>query len=768
MKSSNHKSRQLTAFLHQDKMKFLRIYSIVAIAGILLASCSATKKVPDGDALYLGATVKVDGPNLTTKEKGNLRSDLASMTRPRPNQRILGIPFKLLLNNNRLFRKKFGEPPVLLSQVNLEYNAKTLQNSLENRGYFYAKVSGDTTVKRKKARAIYTVQTGNQYKIDSVTFLNDTSVLQRTILESSSKTLLKSGDPFDLSVIKAERERIDAYLKERGFYYFNYDQLIIQVDSTVGVNKVNLFVKVKPAIPDQSTLVYRINDVFIFTNYFLNQNTSDTVKRMAEFYKGYYVVDRRKIYKPRLFEQAMQFEPGDIYNRKDHNQSINRLVNLNLFKFVKNRFEPVAGIDTPKLNTYYYLTPLPKKSLRAEVNASTKSNSQTGSSFTVGFRNRNTFRGGELFTVDATVGFEVQVSRNLGGYNTFHYGLESKMIVPRFITPFKIDTRGGYVPRTTFSLAYDMLSKQKLYTMQSFRAGFGYNWKETLQKEHELNIVSINYVQPLTITDLYKDSAAGNPTLLKAVEKQFILGTNYNYNYNQLAGKPANSGGMYFNGNADISGNIAGLATGANAKDGKQKNIFSAPFAQYVRLESDLRYYLKISPRLIWANRIITGIGVPYGNSLQLPYIKQFFAGGTNSIRAFRSRSVGPGYYIDTLNKGFLPDQSGDIKLEINTELRAKLFGIVNGALFIDAGNVWLYRKDPLKPGGEFTGDFIKQLAIGGGAGLRFDVTFLIIRFDVAVPFRKPYPPNWVLNRLREPDYRKQNVVYNIGIGYPF
>jgi len=173
---------------------------------------------------------------------------------------------------------------------------------------------------------------------------------------------------------------------------------------------------------------------------------------------------------------------------------------------------------------------------------------------------------------------------------------------------------------------------------------------------------------------------------------------------------------------------------------------------------------------MVWANRIITGVGIPYGNSLQLPYIKQFFAGGTNSIRAFRSRSIGPGYYQDTVSRSFLPDQSGDIKLEINSELRAKLIGIVHGAIFIDAGNVWLFRKDTLKPGGEFTGEFLKQLAIGGGVGLRFDISFLVVRFDVAFPFRRPYPPNWVLNQVNfnEPAWRRQNIVYNLGIGYPF
>jgi outer membrane protein insertion porin family len=748
-------------------------YIIFLLTLSLLASCSATKKVPAGDALYMGAAIKFDSSGLSAKKRKELRSDLGSLTRPRPNARILGIPFKLLFYNSKLFRKK-GEPPVLLSAVNPEHNEKVLQSSLENRGYFIAKVRGDTTVKRKKARAVYTVQPGPQYTISQVKFSEDTSILQKTLNETADKTFLKPGDPFDLAVIKGERERIDAHLKEKGFYYFDPDFIIVKADTTVGDNKVNLFVKVKRETPAQSREIYTISDVFIYSQFGLRANRSDTTKAKAEYYKGYYVVDPGKLYKPRLFEQAMQFDPGDVYNRTDHSQTISRLVNLNLFKFVKNRFEPVPGIDSAKLNAYYYLTPFPKKSLRGEVNANTKSNNLTGSSITVGWRNRNTLRGGELFTVDATGGFEVQYSGQMQGFNTFRAGIETNFVLPRFLTPFfRLEPKGSFVPKTNFLLAYDILNKQKLYSMQSLRAAWGYNWKENIYKEHQFNLVSINYVQPLFITDLYRDSAAKYPTLLKAVEKQFILGTNYNYNYNQLVGKPAMSSGIYLNGNIDLSGNIAGLLTGADAKNNKPKNILNAQFSQYVRFETDTRYYVKLSGTSVWANRFIAGLGLPYGNSLQLPYIKQFFTGGTNSIRAFRSRSLGPGTYRDTVITTFLPDQSGDIKLELNTEIRAKLFSIVHGAIFVDAGNIWLFNEDPNKKGAKFNKNFLKEIAVGGGVGLRFDISFLVIRLDVAIPFRKPYLPEgerWVINQFNfsSPAWRRENIIYNLGIGYPF
>jgi outer membrane protein insertion porin family len=750
-----------------------RNYIFIFIGAALLASCSSTRKVPKGDALYTGAAIKVDGPDLSAKKKKELREDLKSLTRPNTNKKILGIRYKLLFYNMGLFKKKLGEPPVLLSNLNLEYNVKVLQSSLENRGYFHAKVQGDTVVKRKKASANYTVQTGNQYSISEIQFARDTAILEKTITESTDKTFLKNGEPFDLAVIKGERDRIDAYLKERGFYFFNPDFIIVQADTTIGGNKVNLYVKVKPDAPPQARNVYRINDVFIFTNYRLQTPESDTLKSQATYYKGYYVIDRRKLYKPQLFEHAMQFDPGDVYNRTDHSRTLNRLVNLNVFKFVKNRFEVVPGVDSPKLNTYYYLTPFPKKSIRAEINASTKSNNLTGSSITIGWRNRNTLRGGEIFSIDATGGFEVQYSSQFRGYNTFRYGIEGNLVVPRFIIPFfDVRTKGGFMPKTNILLGYDLLTKQKLYTMQSFRANFGYIWKESLQKEHTFNPVSINYVQPLLVTDLYEARTADNPTLLKAIEKQFIIGSNYNYNYNGMFGKPPMSGGSYFNGLIDLSGNIAGLLTGANAKDGKPSTILNAQFSQYAKFESDYRYYFKLSPKMILANRVIAGLGFPYGNSEALPYIKQFFIGGTNSIRAFRSRSIGPGTYIDTMNTTFLPDQSGDIKLELNTELRIKLSGILHGALFIDAGNIWLYNTDSLKPGAKFSKDFLKELAVGAGVGLRFDISFLVLRLDVAFPLRKPWlqDKRWVINGINfgEKAWRRENIVYNLGIGYPF
>ncbi|MBX2922715.1 MAG: BamA/TamA family outer membrane protein [Chitinophagaceae bacterium] len=762
------------------------IYQVLLWGGftVCFSACSTTRSVPAGDALYTGASVDIEDKAATKKERKRLETELSELARPLPNKKILGIPFKLMIYNmagnpkrekslSGWLKYKVGEPPVLLSKVSLDYNTKVLQSTLENQGYFKSSTLADTTVKNKKASATYTVTTGVRYTIHSIELPKDSSALQRCISEASAFTLLKKGNPFDLAVIKAERERVDAYLKEKGFYYFDPDYLIVEADSTAGDNKVDLFMKIKPGVPGRAKEVYTINDVYIFPGYRLNVNVADTLKKNAEFFEGYYLVDRRNTYKPAMFRQAMQFLPGNVYNRKAHSQSISRLVNLGVFKFVKNRFEPVEVNDSAKLNTYYYLTSLPKKSLRADINANTKSNNLTGSAITIGWRNRNIFKGGELLSIDATAGFEIQFSGQLKGYNTYRGGLETQLSFPRFIVPFfSVNTRGGFMPKTNLTLAYDMLSKERLYLMNSFRTNFGYAWKETIKKEHLLNPIAINYVQPLRVTQEYKDSVATNATLAKAIEKQFIIGSNYNYNYNELSVGNAVKG-FYFNGNLDLSGNIAGLITGANTRQGEAKTILGAQFSQYVKVETDFRYYIRLSSKNTWANRLIIGLGYPYGNSHELPFIKQFFAGGTNSIRAFRSRALGPGTYKDPAGTSFLPDQSGDIKLELNSELRAKLFSIVYGAVFVDAGNIWLYNDSPDKPGARFSNRFLKELAVGTGLGLRFDISFLVLRLDVAFPVRKPWlqeAQRWVIDDIQfgNKAWRKDNLVYNIGIGYPF
>ncbi len=756
---------------------------ISVVSYFFVAACSNTRHIPADDKLYTGANVIVGGTS-TVREKKVLQQDLRGLTRPKPNTTLFGMRLKLSIYN--LFRKrkpnsffgrirdKNGEPPVLLSQVDLQRNIRVLQSHLENKGYFRAKVDGDTITRGRKARARYSAEAGVQYMIDTIYFPNDSSLLSAAIRQSIDNSLLKEGKPFDLDVIKAERLRIDAYLKERGYYFFSPDFILLKTDTTLGNHLVNLHVTIKPDIPVESREVYRIRDVRIYSGYSLNTARIDTVTTNADFYKGYYIIDRRKRFKPSLFSEAMKFEPGDVYNRTDHNLTLSRLINLNVFKFVKNRFEVNSNSDSSLLDAYYYLTPLTKKSLRAELTTITRSNNLNGSLISVTWQNRNTFRGAEHLSITAYTGTDIQFSGALRGYNTFRTGAEMNFSIPRFVVPFaRFSNKGGYVPRTNIQIAYDILSRTKLYTLNSFRLGYGYLWKESIQKQHELYPISINYVQPINVTEEYNNLIHQDTLLARAVQKQFILGSTYQYNFNQLANGLQPTNAYYFNGLVDLSGNIAGLFTGANVKNGKEVRIRNVPFAQYIKVELDGRYYRRVGLYSTWASRALVGIGIPYGNSVQLPFIKQFFIGGNNSLRGFRSRSVGPGTYRYTGATDFLPDETGDIKLELNTEFRPRISGPLYGAIFLDAGNIWLMNDSihTHKPGGKFTGKFLNQLAVDAGIGLRLDITLFVIRFDIGFPLRKPWEQNpWVMNQIRfnSSRWRRENIIYNLGIGYPF
>jgi outer membrane protein assembly factor BamA len=752
--------------------------------------------VPKGDALYTGATVKVKDSTLSKKEKKKVEEATENLPQPKPNGRFFGIPFKLIVYNMagdtskhgfiRKFLRKIGTPPVLLSSVNLEYNVKLLTNYLQNLGYFKTVASGDTIVKHKKGHAYYTVTPGNAYTIKDVTFETDSSSLGQAIKLTRPKSFLKPGDDFNLAIIKAERERIDGILKERGYYFFSPDALIVEVDSTVGTDQVNMFLRVKEDAPDIAEKPYVIDSVYIFTDYRLNGTRSDTSLQRKALYGGYYIVDPRNRFRPKLFPQIMRFDSGDVYNRNDHNLTLSRLINLNVFKFVKNRFDvtPSPGADTGRLNAYYYLTPQEKKSLRAELSGNTKSNDYVGSQLTLSFKNRNTFKGAEELEIHGNLGTEVQYGGAKSGYNTYTFGAGASLTFPKFVVPFfHFNTTNAFVPKTRISLDYDLLNRRKLYTLSSVKGELGYEWKPSYDVSEKFNLFSVNYVHSVNVTKEYLDSIIKNPILKHSIDTQFIIGSNYTFTVNPFVSNELGSG-FFFEGLADFSGNVSGLFIPEDPVT-KQKRLFGAAISQYLKAQTDVRYYLQLSSKARLANRLLLGFGYPYGNSRQLPYIKQYFIGGNNSIRAFRSRSIGPGTYrpANADSATFFPDESGDLKLEMNTELRYQLNKIVGAAVFLDAGNIWLYNKDTttvpghpdqlLRPGVQFTSHFLNQLAVGTGIGLRLNFTILLLRLDLGMPLRKPWLPEgerWVLNKIDfgSSEWRRKNLILNIAIGYPF
>lgn len=750
---------------------------------LFAASCSNTKFLPEGELLYIGATVKVEGKEISNKEKKALKTALKSTLRPKPNSSFLGLRPKLFIYNlagtpkkekgwRYWLKTKVGEPPVLFSQVDLEYSKSVLQNFAENSGYFNTKTEADSTRHGKKATAEYIVKPLKRYKIREVKFPTDSSVISSAVRRTSSRSLLKKDNGYSLDIIKEERVRIDARLKEKGFFYFNPDYIKVQVDSTVADHQVDLIVKVKDETPKLAETPFKINKIIVYPNYSIGSDSLKPDYNSIKKYNDFTIIDPDNLFKPRIFDRALYFKKEDLYNRTNHNLSLNRLVNLGTFKFVKNQFKPSDTLGN-YLDAYYYLTPLPKKSLRLEVLAKTNSANYTGTELNLNWSNRNAFRGAELLTISAFGGVEVQVSGQNNGFNVYRVGTEANLVWPRFVSPLKLRSSSGFVPKTKATLGYEFQNRTKLYSLQTFKGSFGYLWKASEKKEHLLNVTEITYASPQNITPLYQEQILANPSLSKVIEKQLIFGPTYSYTYTNTVEKRRKNT-FYYKGSLDLAGNITGLATGANIKKGDTIKLFNVPFSQFIKVENDFRHYLKLGPDSQLASRIIVGAGFAYGNSNELPFIKQFFIGGTNSLRAFRARSIGPGTYDGNATaSSFLADQSGDLKLEFNTEYRAKIYGLVKGALFLDAGNIWLLKDNPEKPGAQFSKNFMNELAIGAGAGLRFDFSFLILRTDLAFPIRKPYLPDgqrWVLDQINFGSgmWRKENLVFNLAIGYPF
>lgn len=751
-----------------------------------IQSCSVARFVPEGEYLYTKGEVKVESDTIPERYIEPLEEELESLLRPQPNQQILGMMPKLYIfsmidsprNENSIkgwLKYQVGEAPVYLRDVNFEYNQNLLRNRLENLGFFEAEVTSDTTLREHKATVTYTATPGVIYRTQSITYEVDSTELGRDIISTRGESLLQEGRPFNLSTIIAERERIDNVLKNKGYYYFSPDYILVEVDSTSGNHQVDLYVTIKPETPPQAKQKHFINNIYIYPDYRGGQtNRRNRRPRNAENYRDqYYFVDPDYTFRRFALSRIMFFNRGDYYTRDAHSQTLNQLVNMGTFRFVKNEF---VDADTGKnlLDVYYYLTPMPKKGLRIEVLGKTAS-IYNGSELTVNWLNRNIFKSGELLTITGFGGFETQRGggEKLNSSYT-RYGVEAALSFPRLIAPFKWQPTRSFVPRTIIRAGYEFLNRRSAYTLNSLRFSYNYNWKESIQKEHDFGLFEVTYVQARNISDSFREEMATNPALAHTVEPQFTFGPNYFFTYTNTM-KTEKQHTFYYRGGLDLSANTYGLIKGSNYEEGRIFKIFKAEFSQYIKTESDIRHYLKLGENQVLASRAMFGFGYSYGNSWRLPYVKQFFSGGPNSLKGFRARAVGPGTYrdLDTGERNYFVDQTGDIKLELNTEFRSKLISILHGAVFVDAGNVWLQNRDANKPGAEFSSNFYKELAVSGGLGLRFDLSFLILRTDFGIPFRVPSNAEgqrWVFNKIDfgSRDWRRDNLIFNLAIGYPF
>lgn len=750
---------------------------------LLLSGCALQKRMPADEILFSGADLTWSG---ATEQVSSLEEFIQEdLLRPQPNTQIFGYPYRAALyyafgtpkkeNGLRVkLRRRFAETPVLLSPNLLDRQKQIMFDYLQEQGYFRPTIQGELVYQGKKAQIKYSIHLPPPHRVTQINYREPTQEGLREVFQEVSRgSLIQLQKPFQLEQVKAERERIPAAFRNRGYYFFTTNHIGIEADTNAANQTLQLTFFIKPDIPVRAQKAYLINDIHVYSD---GKTPSPIIDQPGDLFRGVLLEDSIPSYKQHLFTDAIGFRPGTYFSEELANITRTRLVGLNNFRFVETRYQVVNQLDSTFLNVYYYLSPQKKKSLRAELNAITRSNGLSGSQISLNWRNLNIFKGAELLTISAIGSAELQAGgRRVSEFrDNYRWGFESTLTLPRFWLPwFSIDPETSKIlPKTVAQLSYESFIKQGLYNLNSFRASLGYTWRQNARFTHAFTPLSLNLVQSSNFSEAFISEIFQDPRLLTILENQFIPSSTY-----QLFFTPAATRHHQWSltTSLDLAGNLAGLLHRWRRPDEPTGRFLGETYAQYARFEADVRYRRLFSVRNQWANRLFVGVGVPYGNSLQLPFVKQYFSGGNNSIRAFRARAVGPGTYARTgnLTEQFLGNNTGDIKLEWNTEWRHKLSDFFETAFFVDAGNVWMTR-DPFiyDEGALFKKDFYNDLAVGAGVGLRLDFSFVIFRLDLATPLRKPWQPEgqrWVFREMEwSKPWRQENLVLNLGVGYPF
>ena len=760
--------------------KKLSTYLLITTVQILIISCGVKKFIPEDQKLYTGATLDIKANDSITSVD-EVKSEILQIIRPNPNTKILGMRLGLYYHFKaqkekpgfitKFFNDKFGEEPVYLSEIERESTEDLIDNRLENRGFFENSLDSKIMDNGKMASIAYEATIKAPYRLQTYQ-LDSIPVAVKNIIESTfEETLIKKGDRFDLALFKSERQRIDDALKRKGYYNFNSDFLIFEADTNQYKNKrFDLYLRLKKETPNKSIVPYTLEEINVYPNYSLD--TDEKSKDTIVLDSIHYIQDSL-FFKPKRLAPYLLFEKGQRYHPNKSKLTSKRLSGIGTYKFVNIQYQEMDSVNdgvTPKnLRTSIYLSPLTKRSLRAELQAVSKSNNFAGPTLLARFSNRNLFKGGETLNFTSTLGYETQIGGNNDlGLSSLQLSLSGDLIFPRLLFPIKIDDPFEYeIPSTKISLGAELLDRSKLYRLTSLNTTFGYEWNANRFVFHGLNPISINYLSLTNTTDQFDQILENNRFLQSSFDQQFIAGLTYSFIYNEIE-KEGIKNGFFTKINLDVAGNLVDLlASNSSQNENGARTFLGLQYAQYVKVDTDIRYHLNFKNEHKLVSRLFAGIGKPYGNSETLPYIKQFFSGGPYSVRAFRIRSLGPGTYEpdnpDNDNTFF--DRSGDIRLEANLEYRFPMFPYVFGAAFIDAGNVWLLNENDDLPGGKFSSDFLNELGVGAGIGIRIDIQNFVIRFDLAAPLKDP---TTVDENETSFNFNLKKPILNFAIGYPF
>ena len=783
---------------------------LIALLSIFCSACSVTRKLSDGE--YLLQRVKIDDDKQIAKDERITAYTLEQYVRQTPNKHFLGTNFYVWVHNlakpqkknwwNNL-KRKVGEEPVLLDMSLTHKSAQNLKTYMDSRGYYSSMVSYDVDTTRRPKRAYVTFRThqGKPYRISSISYDFRDKLLAPVIEADTASSLLRVGEIFDITTLDKERERITSYLNNRGYYNFSINNIEYLVDTLQGNRTAGIRMIVKRNIAGYdergraimaNNRIYRISEINVVPNYDPAIAEEDYRKMLRDtlYYQGLNIISQgRPNVRPAVMHSAIPLTPNTTYNSSQVDRTYSEIMSLGYFKSARIAFEEVpdngeesvshyAGegraaysprtfdnIQEGNLKCYILCSPTLKQSYNIELEGSTTS-SFYGLSTTIGYQNRNLFRGVETFNAALTFGYEYMKAPNIARRRANEIGVTAGMQFPRFISPFNISTRNINMPRTKLELSLNYQDRP-YYRRNLSRMTWTYSWRSLNGRySYQLRPIDLNWINVGYMDENFFASLE-NEYLRQSYQTQAIVGLSGSYTYNNQ-GKNANGNATLMRANFESAGNLlnlAGLMFGEKKDDGVYR-FLGVRYSQYVRGDISLSRKIMIGERTAVAGRIFAGVGVPYGNSTALPFDRMFYVGGSNSMRGWSPRTLGPG--STPAQRTPYPVQMGDMRLEANLELRFPIWGMFHGATFLDLGNVWYLEREKheVPADGIFHWDsFYKQLGLNSGIGLRVDITFVILRLDWGVQLHSPNQPageRWIHN------LKWKNTALNFGVGYPF
>lgn len=752
------------------------------IIGLIFVSCSTTRRIGNDEILYTG----LKGVDIETvdaeKFPSGVRSSLTEAVSVKPNNSLLGsasvrypFPLGLWVYNNWpnppkgfkhwIYNKLVAEP-VLVSDVRPDLRIHMLDQILKNNGYFSGSASYELVQKKnkKKASILYKINSGKPYLIDSIIPLPESSRLNRLIDSIASKSkYFQTGTRYSTDSLAELRVNIANELRNRGYYFFRPEYIQYLADSTITPGSIAIKLDIAENVPKIALDQYKTGEITTVIYRNNGGGTPDTV----ETRKGTLIRYLPSRLREGLIPSCIAFREGRTFSVRQMNNTQSRLSRLGIFNNINITVVPdTVNKESRLLNVLIECTYDKPLEASIEANVSSKSNSYLGPGLTLGLSNRNLFGGGELLNVSLTGSYEWQTGHGKDNsvFNSYEAGLNATLAFPRLLAPRFIPRERRDQSWTRIILGMELLNRPHYFKLAQFNAGFSYDWQSSKYISNTFTIFKISYNKLQHTTPEFDQIMEDNPAIALSFQSQYIPQMSYGLVYDRAMNKD-NTINVQFN--AQEAGNLFWSVYELCGEKG-EKTLFKTPFSQFIKGYGQIVYGRRLLGNHWWVNRLGCGAAYAYGNSSQVPYSEQFYCGGANSVRAFTVRSIGPGSYRAPASQvnGYF-DQTGTFIFIANTEYRFPILGPLHGAVFVDAGNVWTLKNEPSRPGGQLKANtFFKDLALGTGVGLRFDISMLIIRGDLGIGIHAPYDTG--KRGYYNMESFKKSLAFHLAIGYPF